>query len=449
MFTSLAEKLQITLRKLRGKGKLCEADVDSALREIRLALLEADVNYKVVKSLTEAIRERSIGKEVMSSLTPGQQVVKIVNEEITTMLGQSHKGLSLSGKTPAVIMLVGLQGSGKTTTAVKIAAHQRKTGRNPLLVAADVYRPAAVEQIEVLAESSGEIVFSNSEGQPVDICKDAIKKAKKDGFDLVIIDTAGRLHIDKKMMSELEDIKMSCDPEEVLLVVDGMTGQDAVNAASSFNDIVALTGVVMTKLDGDTRGGAALSVYGVTGCPVKFIGTGEKVGALEEFYPDRMASRILGMGDILSLVEKAEASVDQAKAKELEMKLREQRFTLEDFKDQLVQLKKMGSMEEILNMLPGSGNIPKEVRDLSMKEDNFKRIEAIINSMTIGEKEDPDILNGSRRRRIATGSGTSVQDVNRLLKQFAQMQKMFKQFDQKSKKSKLKNFKRGKLEFPF
>ena len=449
MFSNLAEKLQTTFRKLRGKGKLSEADVDSALREIRLALLEADVNYKVVKSFIEKIRLRAVGQEVMKSLTPGQQVVKIVHEEITNMLGQNHTSLVYASKAPTVVMLLGLQGAGKTTTAVKLAVDQRKKGRKPLLVAADIYRPAAVKQLELLADSCGEVVYSNTNLQPVDICLQAIKKAQNEELDPVIIDTAGRLHIDDQMMAELAEIKKRCQPSESLLVVDGMTGQDAVNAATSFNELIGLTGIIMTKLDGDTRGGAALSVYGVTGCPVKYIGLGEKADKLEEFHPDRMASRILGMGDILSLIEKAEAAVDQDKARELESKLRKQQFNLDDFKEQLVQLRKMGSMEDILNMLPGGGNIPKEVKQLSLKEDNIKRIEAIIGSMTRKERENPGLLNSSRRRRIASGSGSSVQDVNRLLNQFSQMQKMFKQFDPKGKKGKMKNIQRGKMGFPF
>lgn len=449
MFSNLADKLQKTLRQLRGKGKLSEKDVDTAMREIRLALLEADVNFKVVKDFIAKIRERAIGHEVMSSLTPGQQVVKIVNEEMTKLMGETLSGLSFTGKGPASIMITGLQGSGKTTTAVKLAVNLRRGGRNPILVAADIYRPGAVKQLQVLSESAGLSCFSNEEADPVDICLEGQQLASKEGFDTVIFDTAGRLHIDQEMMSELVAIKEAVTPTEILLVVDAMTGQDAVNAALTFNDTIGLSGVILSKLDGDTRGGAALSVRAVTGCPIKFIGVGEKVDALEPFYPDRMASRILGMGDVLSLIEKAEASVDQAKAKELEKKLRSQQFTLDDFKDQLGQLKNMGSLDDILNMIPGGGNIPKEVRQLSLNENSFKRVEAIISSMTKYERQDPSVLNSSRRRRIALGSGTTVQDVNRLLNQFSQMQKMFKKMGTLEKKGALKKFKKGKKGFPF
>jgi signal recognition particle subunit SRP54 len=449
MFSNLADKLQNTLRQLRGKGKLYEKDVDAAMREIRLALLEADVNFKVVKDFIAAIRERAVGQEVMNSLTPGQQVVKIVNEEMTRLMGEKQSSLSLTGKAPARIMIVGLQGSGKTTTAVKLAAHLRRSGRNPLLVAADIYRPGAVKQLQVLSESVGEQTYSNPGASPLDICREGLKLAVKDGFDPVIFDTAGRLHIDDEMMSEIRAIKKAVEPNEALLVVDAMTGQDAVNAATAFNEAVGLSGVILTKLDGDTRGGAALSVRAVTGCPIKFIGVGEKVEALEPFHPDRMASRILGMGDVLSLIEKAEAVVDQTKARELEQKLRKQQFTLDDFRDQLTQLRSMGSLEDILNMIPGGGNIPKEVKQMSLNEANFKRVEAIIDSMTKIERQDPSVLNSGRRRRIAAGSGTTVQDVNRLLNQFAQMQKMFKQMGSLEKKGAFKKMKKGKKGFPF
>lgn len=449
MFSNLAEKLQNTLRQLRGKGKLNEKDVDVAMREIRLALLEADVNFKVVKEFIASIRERAIGHEVMSSLTPGQQVVKIVNEEMTRLMGEKQSSLDLSGKSPAKILLAGLQGSGKTTTAVKLAVHLRKSGRSPLLVAADIYRPGAVKQLQVLSDSVGEKCYSKEAIKPADICRESLKYAEKEGLDTVIFDTAGRLHLDDEMMSEIKAIKAAVDPNEVLLVVDSMTGQDAVNAASAFNDAVELSGVILTKLDGDTRGGAALSVKAVTGCPIKFVGMGEKVENLEPFHPDRMASRILGMGDVLSLIEKAEASVDQAKARELEQKLRKQQFTLDDFRDQLGQLRNMGSLDEILNMLPGGAKLPKEVRQMSLNEGNFTRVEAIIGSMTKAERQEPAILNSSRRRRIALGSGTSVQDVNRLLNQFGQMQKMFKQMGSLDKKGALKKFKKGNKGFPF
>ncbi|MBW6463581.1 MAG: signal recognition particle protein [Firmicutes bacterium] len=449
MFSNLAEKLQNTLRQLRGKGRLNEKDVDAAMRDIRLALLEADVSFKVVKEFIASIRERAVGHEVMSSLTPGQQVVKIVNEEMTRLMGEKQSSLNLSGKSPAKVMMVGLQGSGKTTTAVKLAVHLRKSGRSPLLVAADIYRPGAVKQLQVLSESVGEKCYSSEDQNPVDICREGLNYAEKEGLDTVIFDTAGRLHIDDEMMSEIKEIKAAVNPNEVLLVIDSMTGQDAVNAASSFNNAVGLSGVILTKLDGDTRGGAALSVKAVTGCPIKFAGVGEKIENLEPFHPDRMASRILGMGDVLTLIEKAGASVDQEKARELEQKLRKQQFTLDDFRDQLGQLRNMGSLDEILNMLPGGAGIPKEVRQMSLNEDNFTRVEAIIGSMTKTERQEPAILNSSRRRRIAMGSGTSVQDVNRLLNQFGQMQKMFKQMGSLDKKGALKKFKKGKKGFPF
>lgn len=448
MFSNLAEKLQGTLRKLKGKGKLNEKDVDAAMREIRLALLEADVNFKVVKDFIASVKERAVGHEVMESLTPGQQVVKIVNEEMTRLMGQEHSGLA-SGKERTAIMMVGLQGSGKTTTAIKLARHFRNQGRSPLLVGADTYRPGAVKQLEKMADSIGEKVYSNLEKDPVDICREALKVAERENCDVIIYDTAGRLHIDDEMMSEMTEIKNAVNPEEILLVVDSMTGQDAVNAAASFNDSVGLSGVILTKLDGDTRGGAALSVLAVTGCPVKFVGVGEKTDALEPFYPDRMASRILGMGDVLSLIEKAESTIDQDKAKEMEQKLRKQQFTLDDFKEQIGQLRSMGSMEEIMEMLPDAGNMPKELKQMSFNEDNFKRVDAIISSMTKTERHDPAIINSSRRKRIARGSGTTVQDVNRLLNQFKQMQKMFKQMGAADKKGMNKKMKKMKKRFPF
>jgi len=450
MFSNLAEKLQNTLRQLRGRGKLGEKDVDAAMREIRLALLEADVNFKVVKEFVAIIRERAVGKEVMSSLTPGQQVVKIVNEELTRLMGDKPSPLNSAKNRSKLIMLAGLQGSGKTTTAAKLAYHLMKSGAKPLMVAADIYRPGAIKQLQILSDSLGVAFFTSAEEKPEIICREAIRQAEKDELDLVIIDTAGRLHIDDQMMEELVKIKETVNPEEVLLVVDAMTGQDAVNAAESFNKAIGITGVVMTKLDGDTRGGAALSVRAVTGCPIKFIGVGEKIDQLEPFYPDRLASRILGMGDMLTLIEKAEAVVDQNKAKDIEQKLRKQQFTLEDFKDQLIQLRRMGSLEDILNMLPAGAGIPKEMRQMSLNEQNFKRIEAIINSMTNKEKIDPAMINSSRRRRIAQGSGTSVTEVNKLLSQFGQMQKMFKNMsvlDQKGQVKKLK--KKMKKGFPF
>ncbi len=449
MFSSLAEKLQKTLRQLRGKGKLNEADVDAAMREIRLALLEADVNFKVVKDFVEAIRVRAVGREVMKSLTPGQQMVKIVNDEMIRLMGEKQSGINFAAKGPTKIMVAGLQGSGKTTTAVKLAANLRRGGHRPLLVAADIYRPGAIKQLQILSDSIGEQTYTKPEAHPVEVCRDGLQFAISKDLDVVIFDTAGRMHIDDEMMDELAAIQKNVNPEEVLLVVDAMTGQDAVNAAKSFNEVIGLTGVILTKLDGDTRGGAALSVQAVTGCPVKFAGVGEKIEALEPFYPDRMASRILGMGDILSLVEKAEAAVDISKAKEMEEKLRKNQFTLDDFRDQLSQLRSMGSLEEILNMIPGGSAIPKEVRQMSLNDQNFKRVEAIIGSMTKRERQEPSLLNSSRRRRIAMGSGTTVQDVNRLLNQFGQMQKMFKQMGSLDKKGTMKKLKKGKISFPF
>lgn len=450
MFSSLAEKLQHTLKQLRGKGKLSEKDVDAAMREIRLALLEADVNFKVVKDFVAAIRERAVGQEVMESLTPGQQVVKIVNEELTRLMGEKQSGLAPAKKGPQVLMLAGLQGSGKTTTAAKLAALQLRSGKKPLLVSADIYRPGAVRQLEVLSEKIGVAFFSGPEDQPDQICRAGVARAEKEGFDPVILDTAGRLHIDQQMMDELIAVKKTTAPTEVLLVVDAMTGQDAVNAASAFNEAIGISGIILTKLDGDTRGGAALSVRAVTGCPIKFVGVGEKTEQLEPFYPDRMASRILGMGDLLSLIEKTEAAVDQNKARELEQKLLKKQFTLDDFKDQLVQLRSIGSLEDILNMLPEGAGIPKEMRQMSLNEGNFKRIEAIIGSMTKKEKVDSSIINSSRRRRIAAGSGTSVQEINRLLNQFGQMQKMFKQMGSMEQKGQFKKLKKKmKKGFPF
>jgi len=412
------------------------------MREIRLALLEADVNFKVVKDFITAIRERAVGHEVMGSLTPGQQVVKIVNEELTKLMGDKAGVLSAARKGPQVIMLVGLQGSGKTSTAAKLAAFLQRSGKKPLLVAADIYRPGAARQLEILSEKIGAAFYGNLADNPTQICRAGAAWAEKESFDPVILDTAGRLHLDRQMMDELVAIKKTVSPTDVLLVVDAMTGQDAVNAASAFNEAVGISGIILTKLDGDTRGGAALSVRAVTGCPIKFIGVGEKIDQLEPFYPDRMASRILGMGDMLSLIEKAEAAVDRSKARELEQKLLRQQFTLDDFKDQLVQLRSIGSLEDILNMLPEGTGIPKEMRQMSLNETNFKRIEAIIGSMTKKEKIDPSIINGSRRRRIAMGSGTNVQEVNRLLNQFAQMQKMFKQMGSLEQKGQFKKLKK-------
>lgn len=446
MFANLAEKLQNTLRRLRGKGKLSEKDVDLALREIRLALLEADVNFKVVKDFIGGIRERAVGEEVRQSLTPGQQVVKIVHEELTALMGREQSKINTAGS-PAVVMLAGLQGSGKTTTAVKLAVNLKRSGHNPLLAAADTYRPGAPEQLQVLGDSAGVACFRIDHAAPVKICREAVRFAAREGHDPVILDTAGRLHLDAAMMDELKEIKAQLKPAELLLVVDAMTGQDAVNAAAAFHGALGLTGVILTKLDGDTRGGAALSVRAVTGCPIKFAGVGEKLDALEPFHPERMASRILGMGDVLSLIEKAEAGFDEQKARELEQKLRRQEFTLDDFREQLQQMRKIGSLEEIMAMLPAA-QLPKEMRNLSVDEKQFQRIEAVITSMTPAERRQPSIINSSRRRRIAGGSGTTVQDVNRLLTQFSQMQRLFKQMGSLEKK-RLKHMKKGKRGFPF
>ncbi|PTX61263.1 signal recognition particle subunit FFH/SRP54 (srp54) [Melghirimyces profundicolus] len=445
-FEGLSERLQSALAKLRGKGKVSEADVKAAMREVRLALLEADVNYKVVKDFVSKVRERAVGQEVLKSLTPGQQVIKVVNEELTRLMGGTQSKLELSSK-PAVIMMVGLQGAGKTTTTGKLGRYLKKQNKRPLLVAGDVYRPAAIRQLEVLGEQVDLPVFSLGDKEsPVRIAEEGVAKAKEEGHDTVLVDTAGRLHIDGKMMEELKAIKDTVRPDEILLVVDAMTGQDAVNVAESFNRELGLTGVVLTKLDGDTRGGAALSVKSVTDCPVKFVGMGEKVDALEPFHPERMASRILGMGDVLTLIEKAQASVDQEKAKDLERKMRTQQFTFDDFLDQLDQVRNMGPLDEILGMMPGMGQM-KGMKNLQVDEKQLTKVEAIIRSMTPKEKQEPHIINASRRKRIAAGSGTTVQDVNRLIKQFMDMKKMMKQFSSMSKGKKKKGF--GKFKFPF
>lgn len=446
-FEGLSEKLQNIFKNLRGKGKLSEKDVDQAMREVRLALLEADVNYKVVKDFIAKIKERAVGSEVMESLTPGQQVVKIVHEEMTQLMGGSSSKINFSSRPPTVIMMVGLQGSGKTTSSSKLARYLKKQGRRPLLVACDVYRPAAIKQLQVLGEQLEIPVFSMGEQKdPVDIAKGAKAFAEKQGLDTVIYDTAGRLHIDEELMQELKEIKANCLPHEILLVVDAMTGQDAVNVAESFNRNLGLDGIVLTKLDGDTRGGAALSVKAVTGKPIKFTGTGEKLDALEPFFPDRMASRILGMGDVLTLIEKAQAAVDLKKAEELERKLRKAEFTLEDFLEQIQQMKSMGPINQIMDMLPGMGRM-KGLKDIEINDKDVKHTEAIIKSMTPRERRNPEIINGSRRKRIARGSGTSVQEVNKLLKQFEQTQKMLKQMAQMQQG--LKGGKKGGFKLPF
>jgi signal recognition particle subunit SRP54 len=444
VFENLSTKLQDTLKRLRGKGRLTEKDVDVALREVRLALLEADVNFKVVKDFVARVKERCLGSDVLESLTPGQQVIKIVNDELTKLMGESVAKLNHASSPPTVIMMSGLQGSGKTTSAAKLANHLKGKQHRPLLVAADIYRPAAIKQLQVLGEQIDVPVFQMGQQDPVQTAKAALEHAKKNNNDYLIIDTAGRLHIDEELMNELARIKQSVAPQEILLVVDAMTGQDAVNVAQSFNEKLGLTGVVLTKLDGDTRGGAALSVKAVTGSPVKFAGLGEKMDAFEPFYPERMASRILGMGDVLTLIEKAQANFDEDKAREMEKKLRTQQFTFDDFLDQLQQLKKMGPLNQIMEMMPGMGGLGKKLKGMSVDENELVKVEAIIKSMTKKERHDPSIINSSRRRRIALGSGTRVQDVNNLLKQFTMMQKMFKQFG-KMDKGKMK----GKGKFPF
>jgi signal recognition particle subunit SRP54 len=434
VFTGLSSRLEEVFRRLKSRGKLTEANIGEALREVRLALLEADVNYGVVKDFIERVREKAVGTAVLQSLTPGQQVVKIVHQELMSLMGDSQSKLELASQPPTVVMLVGLQGSGKTTTAAKLARRFQKDGRRPFLIPADVYRPAAITQLKVLGQQIAVPVWeTNPAARPLDICREAIASARSRGHDVVIIDTAGRLHIDEGMMEELKGLRQELAPHEILLVADSMTGQDAVNVAKSFNEALAIDGVVLTKLDGDARGGAALSIWSVTGKPIKFVGLGEKIEALEPFHPERIASRILGMGDILSLIERAEEAISAEKAKELEKKLREESFTLADFKDQLQQVRSIGSLDQILSMLPGMGG----VKNLRVDEKEFVRIEAIINSMTPSERESPSMINGSRRRRIAQGSGTQIQDVNRLLKQFAETRKLMKRLMQGGKKGKM------------
>ncbi len=428
MFDSLTDKLGSIFKKLRGHGKLTEQNVAEALKEVRLALLEADVNFKVVKDFVERIRVRALGQEVLESLTPAQLVIKIVHEELTSLMGGANKGLDLSFQPPIPVMLVGLQGSGKTTTVGKLGRFLKDKGRKVYLVPADVQRPAAIDQLKVLGGQLGIPVFNpNPQESPLAICRKALKWVEAENGDVLLIDTAGRLHIDEALMKELEEIKGAVHPREILLVADAMTGQDAVNVAKKFEEALNIDGVILTKLDGDARGGAALSIKAVTGKPIKFIGVGEKLDALELFHPDRMASRILGMGDVLSLIEKAQETIDAKKAQELEKKLLKDTFTLEDFREQLQQVKKMGSIDQILSMVPGLGRL-KLPKDLSGTEKDLARVEAIMNSMTKQERRSPEILNGSRRLRIAKGSGTTVQDVNQLLKQYLQMKKMLRQF---------------------
>ena len=425
-FEGLSEKLSAAFKKLRGKGRLSEADVKEAMREIRLALLEADVSFKVVKQFVAQVTEKAVGADVLEALSPAQQIIKIVNQELTELMGGSAAKLAIASKPPTVVMMVGLQGAGKTTNGAKLAGLMKKqNGKRPLLAACDIYRPAAIQQLEVVGKQLDIPVFQMGQTNPVDIAKAAVEHAVKHGNDMVFLDTAGRLHVDEELMDELRAIKAAVDPTEILLVVDAMIGQDAVNAAKAFDDALDIDGVLLTKLDGDARGGAALSIKAVTGKPIKFAGTGEKLDAVEVFHPDRMASRILGMGDVLSLIEKAEQNLDAKKAAEQMERLRKNKFTLADFYDQLVQLKSMGSMEDIMGMLPGMGG---KKMDLSVDEGNLKRIEAIIQSMTPFERENPSVLNSSRKKRIAAGSGTQVVDVNRLLKQFDMIQQFTRQF---------------------
>lgn len=426
MFDNLSEKLQGVFKRLKGHGKLKEGDIKLALREVRLALLEGDVHFKVTRDFIDAIHSRALGQEVMASLTPAQQVIKIVHQELASLMGDGEPKIHLSGKQPISVMLVGLHGCGKTTTAAKLALYFKERRRFPYLVPADVYRPAAIEQLQLLAKESGIEFYESSPAEsPLEICQRARQRAMAGGHDLMLVDTAGRLHIDEPLMEELLEIKEQLHPKEILLVADAMTGQDAVNIAKAFNDALDIDGVILTKMEGDARGGAALSIKGVTGKPIKFIGTGEKLDAIEVFHPERMASRILGMGDILSLIEKAQVSFDEQKARELERKLRKETFSLEDFRDQIRRIKQMGSIETILNMIPGIGGL-KGLKGIQIQEQELVKIEAIINSMTPKERRNHGLLNGSRRLRIAKGSGTTVQDVNRLLKQYTQMLKVMK-----------------------
>mgnify|MGYP001193048709 FL=1 len=445
-FEGLAERLQSTIKKITGKGKVSEQDVKEMAREVRLALLEADVNYKVVKDLIKRIRERAVGQEVMERLTPGQQVIKVVKEELTELMGGELSKIAVSDRPPTVIMMVGLQGAGKTTTSGKLANLLRKKhNRSPLLVACDIYRPAAIKQLETLGKQLDMPVFSlGTDTNPVEIAAKALEKAKADHHDYVIIDTAGRLHVDGDLMAELTEMKEKVQPDEIFLVVDAMTGQDAVNVAESFNEQLDITGVILTKLDGDTRGGAALSIKAVTDKPIKFAGMGEKLDQLEAFHPERMASRILGMGDVLSLIEKAQETVNEKQAKELEEKMRTMSFTFDDFLEQMDQVKKMGPLDELISMLPGANKM-KGLKNIQVDEKQLSHVEAIIQSMTKQERQDPSIINSSRKKRIAKGSGTTVSQVNRLLKQFNEMKKMMKQMTQVQKGKK-----KGKgMKFPF
>lgn len=443
MFDNLSDKLESVFKKLKGQGKLTEKNIEEGLKEVRIALLEADVHFRVVKRFVGDVKERALGQEVLTSLTPAQQVIKIVNEELTTLMGSSHEALRLAGSAPAAVMLVGLQGSGKTTTAGKLAVHLRKLGRKPYLVPADVYRPAAIDQLTKLGTQLEVPVFASStDMDPVEICDQARVAALRAGCDTLLLDTAGRLHIDEELMGELGRIKSAVAPSDILLVADAMTGQDAVNIAKAFNEALDIGGVVLTKMDGDARGGAALSIKAITEKPIKFIGVGEKLSQLEPFHPERMASTILGMGDVLTLIEKAQDVVDEKKAAELEQKLRKSAFTLEDFRDQLVQIRKMGSLSDLISMIPGMNKM-KQMKGVDVDDRQLVKIEAIINSMTLKERRNHSIINGSRRKRIAMGSGTRVQDVNRLIKDYTQMMKMMK----KLKKGGMRGMGRGMLPF--
>lgn len=439
-FEGLSQRLEAAFKKLRSKGKLTESDVKSAMREVRLALLEADVSYKVAKDFTNSVTERAIGSHVMESLTPAQMVIKIVNEELTALMGGKAERIRTAAHPPTVVMMCGLQGSGKTTHSAKIALMLKNNGNRPLLVACDVYRPAAIDQLKVVGSKVGVPAFEMGKEDPVRIAREAVRLAKDQGYDYVLLDTAGRLHVDEELMEELKRIKAEVTPAEILLVIDSMTGQDAVNVAASFDEALGITGVVLTKLDGDTRGGAALSVRAVTGKPIKFVGTGEKLGDLDVFHPDRMASRILGMGDMLSLIEKAEQTLDRKRAEEMERNFRANKFDLNDLLDQLQQLRKMGSIKDTIAMIPGLGG---KVKDSDIDESAFDKMQVIIQSMTRKEREKPEIINPQRKRRIAAGSGTKVEDVNRLLNQYRQMQKLFKQVNGKDTRRRMRRMMRG------
>lgn len=434
-FEGLSDRLESAFQSLKSKGTLTEADVKSAMREVRLALLEADVSYKVAKDFTQKVTQRAIGEQVMKSLTPAQMVIKIVNEELTDLMGGTQTRLMTASHPPTIVMMCGLQGSGKTTHCAKIAKRLKGEGHRPLLVAGDVYRPAAIKQLQVVGEQAGVPVFERGQGDPVEISKEAISYAKDNGYDFVFIDTAGRLHVDETLMEELQNIKSAVHPTDILLVVDAMTGQDAVNVASSFNDQVGIDGIVLTKLDGDTRGGAALSAKAITGKPILYVGTGEKLDDLDVFHPDRMASRILGMGDMLSFIEKAEQQYSDEEAAKLEKKLRKNKFDLNDLLSNIQKVRNLGNMQDVLAMIPG---VNKQVKDIEIDEHQFDIIQAIIYSMTPEEREKPDIINPSRKRRIAAGSGTKVEDVNRLMSQYKQMRKMFKQMNSKKTRKQMK-----------